>query len=42
MKPANTCSVMCPASMLANNRTLCEIGRDMNDRTSMTTIAGRM
>ena len=42
MKPANTCSVMWPASMLANRRTLCEIGREMNDSTSMTTIAGRM
>ncbi len=42
MKLANTCSVMWPASMLANRRTLCEIGRDTNDRISMKTISGRM
>ena len=42
MKPAKTCSVMWPASMLANRRTQCETGRDRNDSTSMTTIAGRM
>ena len=35
MKPANTFSVMWPASMLANRRTLCEIGREMNDRISI-------
>ena len=29
------CSVMWPASMLANRRTLWEIGRDRNDSTSM-------
>ena len=42
MKPAKTCSVMWPASMLANKRTLWETGREMNDNTSMATIAGRM
>ena len=42
MKPANTFSVMWPASMLANRRTLCEIGREMNDRISIATISGRM
>ena len=42
MKLANTLSVMWPASMLANSRTLCEIGRDRNDSTSMNTISGRM
>ena len=42
MKPAKTCSVMWPASMLANRRTLCEIGREMNDRISMAMISGRM
>ncbi len=41
-KLANTFSVMWPASMLANRRTLCEIGRDRNDSTSMNTISGRM
>src|SRR6516225_5261679 len=30
---------MWPASMLANNRTLCETGRDMNESTSIATIA---
>ena len=34
-KPANTFSVMWPASMLANRRTLCEIGREMNDSISI-------
>ena len=34
-KPPNTLSVMWPASMLANRRTLWEIGRDRNDSTSM-------
>ena len=42
MKLANTNSVMWPASMLANRRTLWEIGRDRNDSTSMNTISGRM
>ena len=42
MKLANTCSVMWPASMLANRRTLCEIGRDTNDRISIAMISGRM
>src|SRR5665213_1032712 len=42
MKPAKTCSVMCPASMLANRRTECEIGRETKDSTSMKTISGRM
>ena len=38
MKPANTFSVMWPASMFANSRTLCEIGRDRNDIISISTI----
>jgi len=38
--PANTLRVICPASMLANRRTLWEIGRDRNDNTSMNTISG--
>ena len=42
MNPANTLSAMWPASMLANRRTLCEIGREMNDRISIATIIGRM
>ena len=42
IKPAKTFSVICPASILANNRTLCEIGRDTNDRISIATISGRM
>ena len=42
MKPARTFSVMCPASILANRRTLCDSGRDKNDNTSMKTISGRM
>ena len=33
MKLANTFSVMCPASILANRLTLCEIGRERNDST---------
>ena len=41
-KPAKTLSVMWPASMLANRRTLCEIGREMNDSISMAMIIGRM
>ena len=41
-KPPNTFSVMWPASMLANRRTLCEIGRDRNDSTSMKVTSGRM
>ena len=36
MKLANTCSVMWPASMLANRRTLCEIGRDTNESISIS------
>ena len=35
MKLANTCKVICPASMLANRRTLCEIGRDTNESISI-------
>ena len=41
MKAAKTCSVMWPASMLPNSRTLWETGRERNDITSMTTIIGR-
>ena len=42
MKPAKTFSAMWPASMLANRRTLCEIGRRKNENTSMKTTSGRM
>ena len=42
MKPANTCSVMWPASMLANSRTLCEMGREKNEMISISTTSGRM
>ena len=42
MKLANTFSAMWPASMLANRRTLCEIGRRKNENTSMNTTSGRM
>ncbi len=31
---------MWPASMLAKSRTLCEIGREKNDSSSMTTMSG--
>ena len=41
-KPANTFSVMWPASMLANRRTLCETGRDKNDMISIAVTSGRM
>ena len=41
-KPPNTFSVMWPASMLANSRTLCETGRTKNENTSMKTTNGRM
>ena len=33
---------MWPASMLANRRTLCETGRERNDRISIATIIGRI
>ena len=42
MNPAKTWSVMWPASMLANRRTLWETGRDRKDRISIATMAGRM
>src|SRR6267142_2428389 len=41
-KLANTFSVMWPASMLANRRTLCETGRDRNEMISISTTSGRM
>ena len=41
-KPPNTLSVMWPASMLANSRTLWETGRDRNDSTSMNVTSGRI
>src|ERR1700751_953317 len=40
--PPNTWSEMCPASMLANSRTLWETGRDMNERISMKVTSGRI
>ena len=42
MKPANTFSVMWPASMLANRRTDRQIGRERNEITSISTTSGRM
>ena len=41
-KLANTFSVMWPASMLANRRTLCETGRDRNEMISIVTTSGRI
>ncbi len=40
--PANTFSVMWPASMFANSRTLWETGRTKNENTSITVISGRI
>ena len=40
MKPANTFSVMWPASMFANSRRLCDSGRDRNDMISIRMISG--
>ena len=41
-KPAKTFSVMCPARMLANSRTLWETGRDRKESTSMKVTSGRI
>ena len=41
-RPANTVSVIWPASMLANRRTLCDSGRDRKEMISIGTTSGSM